>query len=342
MGRLPGIIARFVLTLTGLAVVLAIGVGVAVNVSPKPFAWYVKRQFSTGIGIKPVTPPLYRELGPRVRVERDIEYPSRFGDNRLDVFVPKDADGPLPTILWIHGGGFIGGDKDGIETWATMVAAKGYAVVSINYELAPHNHYPGPVIQFGDAYEFLKRESQRFPAIDPHRLIVGGDSAGAQIASQFAAVQTNPALAKLMRLEPVVAQGDLIGAVLYCGPYDLRGLYDTKSRFSRFFVRQVGWTYFDVRDWRDTPQAAQATMIDHVTPAYPPTFVTDGNSGSFEADAKQLEAKLKANGVPVDSLYYPIEHGMIGHEYQFDYALPESIEAYGRTLDFLTRITAGN
>jgi acetyl esterase/lipase len=141
----------------------------------------VRRQFGTGIGVNTVTPANYHELSEKVRVEKDIEYPSRFKSNRLDVFSPKDAAGPLATILWIHGGGFVGGDKAGIATWATMIAAKGYTVVSINYELAWENHYPGPLIQFGEAYEFLKREPQRFPFADLHRLIIGGDSAGAQI-----------------------------------------------------------------------------------------------------------------------------------------------------------------
>src|SRR5207248_2396483 len=59
-----------------------------------------------------------------------------------------------------------------------MIAANGYTVVSINYQRAPENHYPGPIIQLGEAYEFLQRDARRFPAVDLHRLIIGGDSAG--------------------------------------------------------------------------------------------------------------------------------------------------------------------
>jgi acetyl esterase/lipase len=220
-----------------------------------------------------------------------------------------------------------------------MIAAKGYTVVSINYELAWENHHPGPVVQLGEAYEFLKGNRQRFPAVDLHHLIIGGDSAGAQIASQFAALQTNAELARELRLGMAVPKEDLIAVILYCGPYDLRSLYDSERWFGRFFVRQLGWAYFNLRDWRDSPQATQASAVAQVTPEYPPAFITDGNSGSFEGDARKLEARLRENGVYVDSLYYRVDHGKIGHEYQFNFSIPESMECYNRTLAFLDKLT---
>lgn len=336
----PRILVGIFLAIAGLLVVAVAGVLIAVNVSPKPFAWFLNRQFATGVGIKMVLPPLYQELRGGVRVAKDIEYPSRLRDNRLDVFSPAGATGPTPTILWVHGGGFIGGDKSGVETWATLVAARGYTVVSINYALAPASHYPGPLVQIAEAWEFIEGAAARFPSVDPHHLILGGDSAGAQLAVQFVALQLNPALRQSMQLTPVLRRQDLLGVVLYCGPYDLRGLYDAPTWFGRFFVRQLGWAYFGIRDWKDTPQAQQASVTASVTTDFPPAFITDGNSGSFEGDARRLETSLRAAGVRVDSLYYPISHGRLGHEYQFDYSLPEALESYQRTLAFLAAVTS--
>lgn len=331
-------IRKILVALLVLSVIMIASVAVAVNVSPKPFASLVRRQFSGGVGGN-IKPAIYQELSPKVQIKRDIEYPSRFKSNRLDVFSPKDASAPLPTVIWTHGGGFVGGDKADIETWATLIAANGYTVVSINYELAPHRNYPGPIIQLGEVYEFLKHEQQRFPTVDLHRLIFGGDSAGAQVASQFTALQTNLQLAKSMQMTAVVPKEDLLAVVLYCGPYDLKGLYDGGSWFGRFFIRQMGWAYFGIRDWRDTTQAAQAATIQQVTKDFPPTFITDGNQGSFEADARKLEAAIKEKGAYVDSLYYPAERVKLGHEYQFDFSLPESIECLNRTLVFLSKVT---
>ncbi len=328
--------------IAGVIVLLIAAVVIAVNTSPRPVAWLTNWQFSDGIGDPNVFPPVYHELSEKVKIEKDIEYPSKFTSNRLDIYSPIDDNGPVPTILWIHGGGYVGGDKSDIGKWATIVSAEGYTVISINYALAPDVHYPTPLIQTGEAYEFIKQNPGRFPAADIHRLIIGGDSAGAQLASQFIALQTNPELAGSMQIKPVVPREDLHGVILYCGPYDLRGLHDSGTWLGQFFVRQMGWSYFGVRNWRDISQAAQASTPGNVTAAYPPTFITDGNVASFEPDAKKLELALKEKGVYVDSLYYPIEHGKLGHEYQFDYSLPESMEAYRRTLAFLKKITTGN
>jgi acetyl esterase/lipase len=342
MGQASRILVNVALVAAALALLLVVGLIVAVNVSPRPFAWYVNRQFANGVGVTQVTPAIYTDLSQNVRVQKDIDYPSRHKDNRLDFFSPKDATDPVPTILWIHGGGYVGGDKAGLETWATMIAAKGYTVISIDYELAPRVHYPSPLIQLGEAYEFVKANPQRFPTVDLHRLILGGDSAGAQLASQFIAMQTNAELAKSMQSPAIIREKDIIAVILYCGPYDFPSLYDSESWFGRFLVRQVGWAYFGIRDWRDTPQAMQASTVEHVTRNFPPTFITDGNTGSFEADAQKLEARLKENGVYVDSLFYPVEHGKLNHEYQLDFSIRKSIECYNRTLVFLVKVTLSN
>jgi acetyl esterase/lipase len=142
-----------------------------------------------------------------------------------------------------------------------------------------------------------------------------------------------------MHLGAIIPKEDLIGVILHCGPYDLRSLYDSESWFGRFLVRQLGWAYFNVRYWRDSPQAWQASTVEHVTRDFPAAFITDGDTGSFEGDAQKLEARLKENGVYVDSLYYSADHGKIGHEYQFDFSIPESVECYNRTLGFLDRVT---
>ncbi|MGA2074361.1 MAG: hypothetical protein ABSH52_12740 [Terriglobia bacterium] len=84
----------------------------------------------------------------------------------------------------------------------------------------------------------------------------------------------------------------------------------------------------------------QASTVQHITSDYPPSFITEGNTASFEDDARKLEAKLKDNGVYVDSLYYPVEHARIEHDYPFDFSIPEWIECYNRSLAFLARVAA--
>ena len=61
---------------------------------------------------------------------------------------------------------------------------QGYVVVNVNYALAPNYKYPTPLIQFDDAIQFIKHNKDRFP-IDLDQVVIGGDSAGAQLTSQY-------------------------------------------------------------------------------------------------------------------------------------------------------------
>ena len=60
----------------------------------------------------------------------------------------------------MHGGGFVGGDKSDITGYAVELATKGYTVVNINYALAPKRKYPTPVLQLGEAYEYIKENTK--------------------------------------------------------------------------------------------------------------------------------------------------------------------------------------
>lgn len=334
---------KTLLTIVGIMLAILVGmvlvVILAVMVSPRPFVWFLRSQgVLAGEASKPVD---FAQYEGAVEVVRDVQYPSKFSSNTFDVFYPKGSLEPLPTLLWIHGGGFFTGDKAGVAPWATMIASNGYTVVSMNYEVAPENHYPGPVEQMGEMYRYLVENQDEYPTVDVTRLIVGGDSAGGQISSQWIATQTNPALAEATGIAAEVPQGDLIGAILYCGPYNVQDMdAGGSSAVLSFFVNQLGWAYFGERNWATSQDAENASSNLHVTADYPPTFLTDGNTFSFEPHAHQLQEALEAQGVAVDSLFYTAEHGGVSHEYQFDFATPESAEAFERTLAFLARVTA--
>lgn len=313
-------------------VVLLLGIFLLLNISPAPFIYWFRHQPDPGPAIAPDN---YEEYEARVEVQSDLTYPSKFKSNTLDIYYPKESKGKNPTLLWAHGGAFVTGDKSGTAYWCTMMASQGYTVVSINYEAAPEAKYPAPIIQFGEVYEYLNAIAPQLSALDLDRLVIGGDSAGAQIASQFLAVQTHPKLAKSMGITPVIAKDQLKAAVLYCGPYNVKRLADVTGRLENFFLKQIGWAYIGERNWREGAKAEQASTVNYVTRDYPPTFITDGNTGSFEKHGRELEQKLKLQGVPVTSLFYSLDHGAVSHEYQFKLDSAEARECFDLTLSFL-------
>ena len=255
----------------------------------------------------------------------------------LDIYTPDGTGGrPRPVILWLHGGGFIAGSAATIADYTILLAHAGYTVASLDYSLAPRARYPVPVRQGNAALRYLRANAGRFGG-DPPRIVLGGDSAGAQIASQLAAVQTDPALASSMGLTAVVPRAALRGVVLFCGIYDLRTVSGTGFPALRTYL----WAYTGTRDWTSYPEIDQLSTVQHITAQYPPTFLSDGDADPFRFQAAELASALRRNAVPLTILFWTGTGDHLGHEYQFNFNLPEARTAFQRMLGFLAATTRG-
>lgn len=296
--------------------------------SPMPIVRLLRRG-----GDAPAGWPAGEEDAPeRVEVLRDLPYESPYGRNTYDLYLPrKGANGPLPVVVWVHGGAFVAGNKSGVANWASCLAARGLAVAAVEYQWAPEAHWPAQVEQIGQCCRTLAGDSR----LDLGRVVIAGDSAGAHMAAQFALLHTSPAFREDTGLEPVLAPGALKAALLFCGPYDIGQMARPKSRFMRLAMHRVGWSYLGRRRWFGTPQAKATVIRNYVTGDFPPTFVTDGNTGSFEAQGRALAEALRSAGARTDSLFFPLEAGQVGHEYQFRLDQPEGRRCYERVLAFL-------
>lgn len=102
---------------------------------------------------------------------------------KLDIWLPRQATRPYPTILFIHGGGFISLDKRESESSPVVLEAlhRGYAAVSINYRMLPQIHFEETIQDIQDALRFVLDHANNFQ-IDTTNLIVWGGSAGGYLA----------------------------------------------------------------------------------------------------------------------------------------------------------------
>jgi acetyl esterase/lipase len=100
---------------------------------------------------------------------------------KLDLYRRANASEPQPLVIMIHGGSWNGGSKTQLPAINRHVAAKGYAVASINYRHAPKWRFPAPVDDVFAAIEFLRANASRF-GIDASRVVLIGRSAGGQLA----------------------------------------------------------------------------------------------------------------------------------------------------------------
>ncbi|MBE7106795.1 alpha/beta hydrolase [Bacillus cereus] len=273
----------------------------------------------------------------KVEIVKDIDYNSKFPDGTLDIIFPKNHTEETPVIFWTHGGGFIAGDKSGLTGYAVELAARGYTVVNINYALAPKYKYPTPIKQLSEAYEYIKENEKKYK-LKLNNVYFAGDSAGANITANFVNIQTSPKYAKLTGIDAVVEPSTIKGALLYCGPYDFVELANKKESEMYDFVRTVGWSYFGKKEFGELSETKYASVLNYVTKDFPATFITDGNTGSFEAQNKALASNLHSKGVAVDSLFYDKNvSGELGHEYQLIIDSPKGQETFKKTLEFLSK-----
>lgn len=325
-------IKKIVVIVLGAILALCLLLVVVFIASPKPTAILVQQLFEGGVAVKPHN---YDEIEKLVHMEKDLSYDSAHQEGNLDIIAPKEFSGKLPVIFWVHGGAFLGGDKSDITEYAVQVASKGFIVVNMNYELAPSAIYPTPLYQVEEAYQFIEKNAEAY-GIDMDRLYFAGDSAGAQIISQFVNVQVEEEYSSLIGIEGSVSPDQIAGVLLFCGPYDVSKFGDLSDSFLiNFLFDRVGWAYIGERDWGSSDQVKQASVIDHVSAHFPPTFITDGNTGSFEEQGLELADKLNKNDVEIVDVFYSQEEAELGHEYQFIMDTPQAENTFNQLIEFL-------
>lgn len=274
-------------------------------------------------------PPNISEITAQVEVVKNVPY-HESENAYLDFYYPKGASGPLPVILWIHGGGFIGGSKDSRQDYGMTLANAGYLVANINYALAPAQLYPGPVIQANEALKFLKQTALQYGG-DMDRVFVGGDSAGAQIASQLAALQSNTLLADTMNVEPAVSASQLRGALLFCGLYDMQTVRDSGFPNIDFFLN----AYTGAESFEAFGNIHEMSTIQHVTADYPDVFISAGDADPLEPQSVALADSLRIKGVDVTDVFFADTDKNLKHEYQYALDTNDGQETLNKTLEFL-------
>jgi len=123
---------------------------------------------------------------PLVKVEKNVEYGKEGGENLLlDLYTPIDDRIQLrPGIVFIHGGGWTGGDKAEFSDKAKEMAGRGYVAVTVNYRLAPKHRFPAAVEDVQRAVRWLKSRSTEL-RLDPDRIGAMGSSAGGHLAAML-------------------------------------------------------------------------------------------------------------------------------------------------------------
>jgi acetyl esterase/lipase len=209
-----------------------------------------------------------------------------------DLVVPE-GPGPFPLIVFIHGGGWISGDRSDYAEEAEHWASLGYAGACVSYRLAPLHPFPAAVVDVRRAIASLRAESARF-GIDSGRLAAFGNSAGGHLAAMAGMADGEE------RPNAVVS---------VCPITDLTNPHETHLPIGWAFLEQfMGGPYSDADDrWR---QASPARLVRDDCP---PFFIAHGEEDDVVpfAQGRLLAEALAARGVDVSFLPLPGE----GHSF---------------------------
>jgi acetyl esterase len=236
----------------------------------------------------------------------------------VDVHVPS-GPGPFPTLVYLHGGGWILGSPKTHRRVGFRFAEAGYLVFNVHYRLAPEHPFPAAFDDCVAAIRWAVVHAAEYRG-DAARLAVGGDSAGGNLAAAAAAALTDAKDVDIKALLLIYAALDFANMdandSLFPGGADLMemmvGSYIGHDRGNL------------LRDWRVSPI--------HAAEKLPPTHLLCGTMDPLIDDAHALAARLAAAAIDHEvAIYDDMPHGFV----QMEEAFPEARVAISRMVSFL-------
>jgi acetyl esterase/lipase len=250
---------------------------------------------SSAVTTKPAVPstkpPAYMtKLG---TVEKDITYSNLDIINlKLDIYYPLAASGLLPAVIYLHGGGWIQGDKSDAASSPEIseLTQRGFLVASVNYGLAPEYKILEQIENVKCAVRFLRANAARF-GIDPDRIGAMGNSAGGHLASLLGTADKSAAMDSAGGF---LDQSSRVQAVVdMYGPTDLSPLF---GGYSGYLLQQLVGTA------KASPEVLdKISPLTYVTADDPPFLILHGDKDTLVplSQSQVLYQRLLAAGVTV-------------------------------------------
>ncbi|WP_407304133.1 alpha/beta hydrolase [Acinetobacter sp.] len=259
----------------------------------------------------------------------------------LDIYQPKNVRQlePRPTVVWVHGGGWVSGSKEHARGYFKLLANQGYNVVSIQYQFAPQAIYPNQLLQINQALKFLSEHAQAYH-LNANQMYLAGDSAGANLVSHYAALLSNPDFAQQSGFTPLIQRDQIKGLILHCGIYDMNAFINTAPNE----LKLIEWGVFNLvqsytGNKKDNAEFLKSiSPIQYLTPNYPPVLISGGNKDFLTRTQSVPFAKaLIDQNIPVTELFYPNSKEFLVHEYQFMMSKKASQQTFTQTIKFIQK-----
>ncbi|MDZ4798694.1 MAG: alpha/beta hydrolase fold domain-containing protein [Bryobacteraceae bacterium] len=241
-------------------------------------------------------PPKLPPMPDNVVHERDIEYSSVGARVAMDIVRPKGLSSTdrLPTVLFIHGGGFRAGNRESYLAQAARLAQRGYVTATASYRLAPRHQFPAAVEDVKAAVRFLRANAAKYNVDTEHIGTMGG-SAGGHLVLMLGLTAGVP---ELEGTGPNRDQSSAVQCVVnYYGPSDFTQSYQKSVDAAIVLPMFLGG---DLNHNRRIHQ--MSSPLNWVTPRAAPTLSIHGTEDTFVAYEQSLwiTERLVNAGVPAE------------------------------------------
>ncbi len=226
--------------------------------------------------------------------QKDITYGTADGvELKMDVYYPSTMDGPWPVVMYVHGGGWMKGDKsDGAGSGLTQqLVERGFLVVAVNYRLAPAYRFPAMIEDVQCAVRYMRAHSSLYN-IDPDRIGAYGGSAGGHLVALLGTADETAGFScecgYAEESSRVQAVADLFG------PADLTVAFEGGA-----VGKALGEKVFGATD-ADSPLLRDASPVSWASSDDPPFLIIHGENDRLVpiSQSETLLDTLTAAGVP--------------------------------------------
>lgn len=234
----------------------------------------------------------------------NLALPSPEGEIPIRVYTPEQR-GPLPVLVYCHGGGWVLGDLESHDALCrTLANAAGCVVASVDYRLAPEHKFPAAA---EDAYAATRWVAENAGQIggDPQRIAVGGDSAGGNLAAVVALMARDrggPHLVFQLLIYPATDTS--------CDTVSCR--VNGEGYFLTLEMMRWFWNHY-LSSEADRGNAYAAPLRAPDLRGLPPALVVTAEFDPLRDEGEAYAARLRAAGVPVQLKRYDgMIHGFFG------------------------------
>jgi len=227
---------------------------------------------------------------------KNIEYKNVNGKSlQIDMYKPRKLSEKVPLLVFIHGGGWKGGDRADYKVYLLPFAKKGYVTATVSYRFVNDSPYPACVEDIKDAVKWFFRNGDKY-GYDPDRIALIGGSAGGHLALLAAYGWENP-LEKIDTAHiPVESKHRIKAVVDFYGPVDLTTKYARNHPIVTSFLEKT---------YDKSPEVfLEASPIHYLDTNDPPTLIFQGTSDDLVRVSQSDNLKKQLDSLGVPSVYY--------------------------------------